>query len=113
MSIYHAAVNMQLSEKQEVVETAQEKVTGLKTLAKELERQLEEEREQRQNLVASWEQEMVELQAQVRVAKEHPLCQVEYILHASDSCFSSFTSIHFLVLSCSIDGEPCCVYVDV
>ena len=50
---------------QEMVENAQEKVAGLHTLTVELERQLEEEREERENLAATWDQEMADLQAQV------------------------------------------------
>ena len=48
-----------------MVEKAQEKVAGLQTLTVELGRQLEEEREERENLVATWDQEMADLQAQV------------------------------------------------
>ena len=48
-----------------MLEKAQEKVAGLQTLTVELERQLEEEREERENLVATWDQEMADLQAQV------------------------------------------------
>ncbi|CAI8014549.1 Janus kinase and microtubule-interacting protein 3 [Geodia barretti] len=60
-----ARLQEELSEKQEVVEKAQEKVAGLQTLTVELGRQLEEEREERENLVATWDQEMADLQAQV------------------------------------------------
>ena len=48
------------------MEQAQQKVGSLQVLVGELEGRLEEEREERQGLATSWEQEITTLQSQVR-----------------------------------------------
>ena len=56
---------VQLSLKLEAVEQAQEKVASLQALVEDLEGRLEEEKGEREDFAAAWEQEITTLQSQV------------------------------------------------
>ena len=61
-------VCFQLSLKQEAVQQAQEKVSGLQALVGELEEQLEEGRRERESLAIAWEQEIANMHSQVKLS---------------------------------------------
>lgn len=53
---------------------AQVKVASLQALVEELERRLEEEARERENLASTWDQEMTAMQLQVKQNLTVPIC---------------------------------------